>query len=173
MSLYSDFRFLAAKDIDHRQLRWMPDVWWAANVKLNGWVVLVEYDTDLSPLVACALEPLICPVDPDATLRILYWVGNVEEKEAKLEPAFVKSSLAIIEQMKKLGHTKIWGFAPKASTHVCGFLDKVVLDNKCESVDGDELVKLLGEGKVEFPFQGHNFYVADITNAENYMKGQP
>ena len=172
MSIYSDFRFLASKDIRHKQLRWMPDIWWQAN-EAKGLILLIEYDTDgVSPLIGVALLPEICPVDPTATLRIKYWVGNLDKDITLLKKKLVESSLKIIQKMKQGGYTKVWGMVPQYAVHIVNFLDGVVADGKCTRINGNDIMALLeAVDLITHDYKDHYFYIAKNNEAEQYMKG--
>lgn len=155
MTTLDDFRYLADIDRRHRKLRFAPDS------VLQRLQIDVQHDRQSKPLVAVALVEETCPVDPSATFRIKYWIGDTTRQS--LVAALTKSSLAVIQEMEGRGEAKIWGACPKDATHLVSFLDRVVAAGQCRRVDGDDV-------ELETDFSGHYFYIAERGQAEEFMR---
>ncbi len=155
MTELDDFRYLANIDRRHRMLRFTPDS------VLQRLQRDVQYDSEGKPLVAVGLVEETCPVDPTATFRIKYWIGDTTRQS--LVTALTKSSLAVIQKMEGRGEAKIWGACPKDATHLVAFLDRVVAAGQCRRVDGDDV-------DLETDFSGHYFYIAERAQAKEFMQ---
>ena len=154
MNEYDDFRYLADIDRRHRMLRFVSDS------TLGRMERDVQYDQQGKPLVAVALVEETCPVDPDATYRIKYWLGDTDKD---LAAALTKSSLAVVAAMEGRGEGKIWGACPKNATHLVTFLDRVVAAGQCRRVDGAGL-------ELDADYSDFYFYIAERAQAREFME---
>lgn len=158
MTEFDDLRYLAEIDQRHSRLRHATD---SALQRLEK--IDVQHDRQGKPLVAVGLVEETCPVDPTATFRIKYWIGDTTRRS--LIAALTKSSLAVIQEMEGRGEAKIWGACPKDAAHLVGFLDRVVAAGLCRRVDADEV----GLEEIH-PYRGSFFYIAERGQAEEFMR---
>lgn len=158
MSELDDFRFLAEIDQRHSRLRHATD---SALQRLEK--IDVQHDSQGKPLVAVGLIEETCPIDPTATFRIKYWIGDTTRRS--LIAALTKSSLAVIREMEGRGEAKIWGACPKDAAHLVGFLDRVVAVGLCRRVDADT-----ADLENDHPYLHSFFYIAERAQAEEFMR---
>ena len=157
MTTFDDFRRLA--DVDqtgrHRMLRF------ASDAALGRMKLDMQYDRNGNPIVGVGLVKETCPVDPDATYRIKYWLGDTTRRS--LIAALTKSSLAVVAAMEGRGVGKIWGACPKNATHLVTFLDRVVAAGLCRRVDGATV-------DLEQDHGDFYFYIAERAQAKEFMQ---
>lgn len=160
MTWQDDLRYLAEIDTRHRRLRHAPDSSLEHLVARD-----VQHDRQGKPLVAVGLVEETCPVDPAATFRIKYWLGDITRRS--LIGALTRSSLAVIAEMQSRGEQKIWGAVPKNATHLVTFLDRVVAAGLCRRVDADDSGDNIANPN---PFPDHWYYIADREEAREFMR---
>lgn len=160
MSLNSDFRSLATKDIGHGRLHWVPDIW-IKNSKLD---IGVEYDNG-KPIVAFALQyNQICPIFPDNTTRIKYFMADISKGYDYIEKFLARALYQMETKMEAKKITKFWGFVPKRSLHLITLLDKVSDAGNCIKVDGNELKDIL-----EPHYGSYVYYIGSTTEGKKTM----
>jgi len=153
MSVYSDFRFLATKDIRHRRLSYIPDIWY------KKFEVMVEYDKNKKPLSGVVLKEQICPIDPTADYRIYLWASNTELGYDALVPAFDALILRLRTHMVTLGKKKLWGQVPKYAIHLTTYLKSLGASAKCDETNGDD-VEIMSDERTK-DFSNYIFYICD------------
>lgn len=159
-----DLRFLGGIDRRHSFLEGVPDSWFDN----NGYILLSVRDTDGTPLVAVALEyPSPCPLDPTADVQIKLWVANLK-RMADLDAAFVRSVIAINDEMERIGAKNVWGMVPKSAGHMIGFLDRVAAAGQCRKVDG---ATVTFEDRPAGTLRNFNFYIGNRQMVTDFMRG--
>lgn len=165
MSVFSDIKLLARKDIRHYMLRWVSDEYFnKMNLKVH-----IEYDSDGKPIVGLALQEEICPIDPLAGIRLLYWVGNLDKSQFLIEKHLAPSLAKALDHADDKQFTKAWGLCPKHATHLTTYLDKMFKEGKCERYEGDEITDLL-EDPAQHEYRDHYFYIGKIADAREFLK---
>lgn len=156
-------RALAAIDTRHRFLAGVKEGWFGR----SGLIILTERDKDGTPLVGVMLKhPSPCPVDETATMRIQYWVANLD-RPAALDAAFKANIEAINSKMAELGVERVWGAVPKEADHLTVRLNPIATAAKCELVDG---ATVLADEDGRHPYQNFLFYFGDRTAVNDWVQ---
>lgn len=163
--LRDDIRELATRDTRHRFLATCTDGWFDR----TGLIILTERDRDGVPLVGVMLDhPSECPTDKTATLRIKYWVANLD-RPAALDAAFRVNIQAIHDEMVALGVSRVWGAVPKNADHLTVRLNPIATAAKCEKVDGAGVVDV---SNAAARYSAFDFYVGDRDDVNNWVQAQ-
>ncbi len=118
---------IRAGDTHHRDLRDATDRW-IANMQLDvhgiyektdGTLIDTRQDDADTPLVVIALREEVCPIDPDARMRIKFMPVH-QERDVLI--ALARMGLYALDAARAIGSPKIWGFVPDKDVIIRRFL---------------------------------------------------
>lgn len=166
-SVEDDLRYLAGIDTRHRGLADVSDAWF----ERMGFTLLSDRAPDNTPLVAVVLqydEP--CPIDPTATVKIKYWLANLNRPDDLLA-AFARNIIAINDNMATANAQRVWGAVPKTATHMTSFLNRVAEAGACNKVNGAGIPIDPGLSQ-ENDLRNFLIYVGDRQRVTDAMEGR-